>query len=457
MRVSILLFAAIAPGVAQTLTLDDVVDSATRYYPPLLAAVADQDIAEGEVLSALGKFDLILRAGFDTDQFGYYRNERFATRLEQPLQTWGSTVYGGWRVGEGTFAPYDGKLDTRSGGEWSSGIKLPLFRDRVIDGKRADLRKAEIGRLLARLSVNQVRLLIGLQAARAYWEWVAAAGRLKLARALLDVALSRDRFLRESVEAGQVARIEVVENARAILQRRSSVVAAERALQQAAIFLSLFLRDQAGEPVLAPADRAPVTFPDLEPVDPARLQQDIAEALRTRPDLARFDALQSQLDVDRRLAINDRKPAIDLFTGFTSETGQGVVRRGPREMKAGVLFELPFQRRVASGKLAVAEAKLKQVDQRERFMRDQIAAEVRDAGSALNAAYDQASILRDEVRVARELEDAERSRFQLGDGTLFLVNLREQATADAITREIGAQNEFFKASALYKWTLGTMP
>lgn len=452
---SLLLLAGLLP--AQELKLSEVLESALRYYPPLLVAASEQEIADGEVLAALGKFDLQMRASFDSDQLGYYQNERFSSRLEQPLQTMGATVYGGWRVGEGSFAPYDGKLDTRSGGEWSSGLKLPLLRGREIDPKRADLRKAEMGRLLARLTVDQQRLVIGLQAARSYWEWVAAVGRLRLARQLLEVATSRDQLLRDSAEAGQVARIEVTENARVILQRQSILVSAERGVQQAAIGLSLYFRDGAGEPVLVATDRAPGGFPGMEGIQPGGVDQGIAAALQARPDLARFGAVQSQLEVDRKLAINDRKPAVDLFAGFTAETGQGVVRRGPREVKAGIAFELPFQRRAATGKLAITEAKLKQVDNRQRFLRDQIAAEVRDAASALAAAYYQAGLVRDEVRVARQLEEAERDRFQLGDSTLFLVNLREQATADAVLREISAQNEYFKAQALYRWTVGAMP
>lgn len=57
-------------------------------------------------------------------------------------------------------------------------------------------------------------------------------------------------------------------------------------------------------------------------------------------------------------------------------------------------------------------------------------AEVRDAFSALSAAYQRARLLREEIDVTRQLETAERVRFELGEGTLFLVNLREQATFD---------------------------
>ena len=54
-----------------------------------------------------------------------------------------------------------------------------------------------------------------------------------------------------------------------------------------------------------------------------------------------------------------------------------------------------------------------------------------------------------EVLVARELEQAERDRFALGDSTQFLVNLRELATADAAFREISATAEAHKARVAY--------
>lgn len=442
-----------ASAWAQPLRLDDVLESVSRSYPPLIAALAERDIADGEVLSALGKFDTSLRARVETDQFGFYRNERVSAGFDQPMQWWGSSFYGGWRVGDGSFAPYDGKLDTRSLGEFSGGFKLPLWRDRAIDPKRAALRQAEIGRALARLSIDQQRLLITQLATRRYWDWVAAGTRLQVAESLLDIAQKRDRFLRDSAAAGQIAAIEVLENERAILQRRSVVVEVDRLLQQTSIDLSMFYRDAAANPLLATKDQLPGQFPNALTVDEARMLRDMDSAIARRPELKRLEAQRDQLEVDRKLAINDRTPEIDLQAGFTAESGRGNVRRGPQELKAGLVFELPFQRRTATGKLVSTEAKLRQYDQRQRFTRDQILAEVRDAASAVRAAHDRVALLRNEVRLARELEDAERSRFQLGEGTLFLVNLREQATADAANREVSAWQEYFRAWAQYEFAI----
>jgi outer membrane protein TolC len=147
-------------------------------------------------------------------------------------------------------------------------------------------------------------------------------------------------------------------------------------------------------------------------------------------------------------------PAVDLVAGFTAESGEGAVRRGPQEFKAGLLIELPFQRRTATGRLRAAEARLEQVRHRERFVRDQVVAEVEDAASAVRAAYQRLQVARDEVRVSRQLEDAERTRFEIGDGTLFQLNLRELAAIESMLREIAAHADYHRAYAAYRASLG---
>ncbi len=44
--------------------------------------------------------------------------------------------------------------------------------------------------------------------------------------------------------------------------------------------------------------------------------------------------------------------------------------------------------------------------------------------------------------MALDLADAERERFGLGDSTLFLVNLREQAAVDAELRQVASQLDY---------------
>ena len=58
------------------LTLEDVLDSTRLHYPPLLAAIQEIELAEGDRRAAQGKFDTGLRFGTATDQFGFYENVR---------------------------------------------------------------------------------------------------------------------------------------------------------------------------------------------------------------------------------------------------------------------------------------------------------------------------------------------------------------------------------------------
>ena len=50
-----------------------------------------------------------------------------------------------------------------------------------------------------------------------------------------------------------------------------------------------------------------------------------------------------------------------------------------------------------------------------------------------------------EVVLSRQVEDGERKRFAAGDSTLFLVNQRERATAEALGRLIDNQLEYQQA------------
>lgn len=444
-------------GALSPLLVEDVVDAVRKRYPPLLAALADREIADAEVLAAEGRFDTTLRTRVDTDSFGFYANRRADAGIEQPLAWQGMSAYSGYRVGDGDFAPYDGKLATRSLGEWRSGLKFPLLRDREIDSRRGELQKARIGRRLASLGVEQQKLTLLQTAIFRYWNWVAMGRRLAVTREVLAVAETRQKLLEEGARAGQIPRIDAVDNQRAILNRRAALVDAERAFQQAAIELSLYYRDANGDPALLGAERFPARASGLNQVPVDDFEADREVAFRRRPEIGRLAAQTDQNQVDVRMARNATRAALDLTAGFFYEGGTAAaVKRGPQELRAGLALEFPLQNRAARGRQLVAETKGKQLAIREGFLRDQIAAEVKDAQSALRAAYERLRLLGEEVRVSRELEEAERTRFELGEGTLFVLNQREQATLDSAVREAIAEADYQRARSAHEYATGVL-
>lgn len=439
---------------AQWLKLEELLASVDRHYPPLLVALQDKVIADSDITVAESRFDLALKGGYDGDYLGYYRNDYFKAGVEQATQFQGMSYFTGYSMGRGAYPSYEGKRQTDSGGEYKAGVRLPTLRDRSIDSRRAELRKAMIGRRIADLGVDQQRLLIIQLATRRYYDWLAAGRRYRAAAEVLRVAERRDQQLKETARLGQIPQIDVTDNLRAILTRRAQVIELERAVQLAAIELSLFLRDDRGDPLLPAAAMLPPAFPALREWNKQRMMEDIELAVKRRPEMQRFALQRGQVEIDRKLARNQLMPNLDVALSYTRELGERVVRRGPDELELSLIFDLPMQRRSAKGRDQAALARITQFDQRERFAKDQVVAEVRDAYSALLAAYRRAQVLREEVEITQQLETAERVRFELGEGTLFLVNLREQATFDTAIREVSALSDYFRSLTLYEFSIG---
>lgn len=440
-----------APLTAQTpLTVERVLGAVDRAFPLLDAARQEQEAAAGEATTAAGAFDLRLQATADLLRGNVYDNEVGSFTLYQPLTFSGANVFGGYRLGRGTFAPYDGKAQTLTDGEWKAGVSLPLFRNRAIDSRRGALERTAIGQQLAEQRVAASRLRFLGEAALRYWDWVAAGRQQAVAAQLLEIADTRDRDLADAIGLGQVAPVERIDNRRAILQRQGGVVTARRATERQAINVSLYYRGPDGGmqrpldaevPAAMPAPPAPITAAELE--------ADLRQALARRPDILAIELTRRQQEITLELARNELLPTFDLFTEVSRDQGDGSRTLQGTEVDAGVLFQLPVQRRQGKGQTRTALANLSRIDAELRFARDRVRAEIEDAASALRAALEALALLRSEVEVARELEQAERDKFTLGDSNQFLINLRELATADAQFREISAITEAHKARVAY--------
>ncbi|MBL8135114.1 MAG: TolC family protein [Acidobacteria bacterium] len=442
-----LVLALVAPAppanAQEPLTPQDVLRAVDRALPLIEQARRDVDAAAADLVSARGGFDLNLKAsGSRLD--GEYDNTRLSTLFEQPLTTWGATAYGGYRAGSGTFADYDGKAETTGSGEVLAGLEVPLLRGRAIDERRAGTATAEIGVERAARQLDAARLGHFTAALASYWDWVAAGRQLSVARALLTLAEVRDTQLADAVALGQIAAIERTDNQRAIFQRRSALASAQRLFEQAAIDLSLYYRGADGAPLRPSLDRLPplpATSAGAEPDE----AEEVAGALARRPDVQARRLARDRQRVDVRLAENTQLPTLDFFSEVGRERREST--KGGTSFEVGLTFKLPVQRRKAIGQTLKAQAALARADLDLRWAEDQVRAEVQDALSAVRAAATVREAVADEVAVARELERLERDKFDLGDSTQFLVNLRELAAADAAVRDVRAHTDYEKALA----------
>lgn len=442
-----------AEARAGELTEDEVVRAAKLSFPLVVAAQRDVEGAEGALRSARGGFDPTWRSTAGIEATGKYPTVRAQTAIEQPTPLWGSSVFVGYRIGQGTFAVYDGKAETNQLGELRGGLRVPLWRDGPIDKRRAGITQQEYG-LKAAESSRSLTMIETVRASKLrYWAWVSAGQRLNALRAWLALAESRDAQLKERVARGDTSEIERTENQRAILQRQNAVMLAERDVIVAANELGYYLRADDGRVLPPEPHRLPGKLPEPTPVSVAGNAEDVA--LAARPELARLSALRGRTEVELEFARNQSKPAIDTVVAVSRDLGAGDPGREKPVLEAMLVLDVPLFNRTALGRADAVRAEQGRIEQQIRLQRDRVVLDVKNAQAALRISEERARLAAKELEVAKGLAAAEWTRFTLGESTVLLVNVREQSSAEADLRHIDALADYRAALANYRFALGS--
>jgi outer membrane protein TolC len=440
------------------LTLEDVVGSVYASYPLLEAVLLDRDIAAGQEVAAWGGFDVALE-GFSTSMpMGFYKNYRHGVSLKRPNFA-GGYLYGGFKIGRGDFQPWYKERETDKAGEFSLGTSLPLLQNRRIDKRRLEVWRTALAREAVEPAVETLLLEFTRMAAEVYWTWVAAGRMLKAQEQLLELAQQRVRQIEERVRGGDLERIASIDNQRLIALRETKVIESRRKLELAAIKLSLFWRAPDGQPLLPSEAELPERFPSSLRLPPDGEAADVERAQSARPELQELQLMLEQVCLELRQAQNLMLPRLDAQLTASKDIGVRVssMDKWPFELEAGLVGELPLQRRAARGKAEAANAKLAQIQVKRQFVLEKIAAEIRDTRSAMVAASERIERARTNLDLAEQSLSLAEAAFREGDTDLIVLNIYEQAVADARIVLIEATADFLVAQAAYEAALAVPP
>jgi len=436
------------------LQLEQVVESVNRSFPLLKAALLARNTTLGEQLAAQGAFDLKLKGASENGPLGFYQTYRQSIGVEQPTYG-GGALFGGYRVGRGNFQPWYGERQTDQGGEFKAGVAIPLARNVSIDARRAQLWRTTLDRQLAEPEIRLQLIDFVRDASYSYWDWVAAGRRHQIAASLLKLANDRNQAIRRKVETGDTEPPVLQDNRRLIVSREAKLIDAQRKRQQTAIKLSLFYRDDQGQPLVAGNDQL-ADFVAPTAVDENAVAEDIQAAIANRPELIAMDLRREQLQIDLAEARNDLLPDVQAVVVGSQDVGAPASSKNDKsqyELEAGLFLEVPVQRRKAQGKMTSIEGKLGQLTAKRKMTADKITTEVTAVYAAMVAAYKQIQRAHESSELADRLAEIERRKFELGESDLLSVNLREQQAAEAQGTEVDALYEFFTARADYRATL----
>jgi outer membrane protein, heavy metal efflux system len=436
----------------------EIADLVLKSFPSVQMAKEDVRIAEGELQFANGAFDISIQGEF-TQLTGNYEYEYLQSRIVKPTAIFGLDIYGGFRKGTGSIPIYDGQLETLSDGEWSIGAKLPLLRGFWIDERRALFQRNKILVDQRKFQLRATELSQLKEALHSYWDWRLSVQKMNIFKELLTIAETRDEWLLKRAKAGDIARFEREDNRRSILQRQSAYMQAEQGFRVALAELEYYVDDPLVRQRLSNIEHGQAAL--VLPQNISHYQQHtetlVELAYKNRPDLKSLSLQKGQFEIDSKLQSNRFLPKLDFEVEQSRDNGVGSNTLGQDNTKMSLKFEVPLQYRRISGRQEQIEGSISRVEQQKRLLQQRIYADIIAVQKSLQVAIKRRELAQEELGLAKKLEAGERLRLRQGETNILMVNLREQATAEAQLRYAETSAEALKHYVSLKIAVGELP
>lgn len=405
-----------------------------RHHPVVRQARLLSEQARSELLAARGAWDPTATASLSSKTFGgseYYDYAEAALKIPTPI---GADIKIGYERNVGQYASAD--IRTPRSGLVTAGLSIPLGQRLITDERRAALRQARALRDVADADRTGIVNKLLLTAAKDYARWYEAWRRREVAREGMSLAEFRLTAVRGRVDAGEAPAVDTIEARLEVQRREVTLLEAEAAWFAATLGVTANLWDERGLPVPLPEGARP-TLDGLqpEPVDPAAVPGWLERALRRHPDLLKNAGKIRAQEAQRLFAAQKLIPFAELsLNGLSGRDDVGGLGDLPlpegENVKTGLEVKTPLLFMRERGTLGLYSQKLESERVERDRLRREIELDVRVATNELLTLDRLLELQRAATTQARVLRDAEQRRFELGESSLLVVNLRERLVLD---------------------------
>src|SRR6185437_1614252 len=450
----------------EPLTISEVLARIELTHPLLRAIGVERMQARAKILKALGSWEPTFRN--DTEA-GRYQNWNFLATLGEytggfndstleMAHPWGFRMKGGIRNGFGdvftqnaTTYIADAQLFYAQQQMLFAG-EAHLLRGFMMNEEYAEFQKAELAGPQAEIAVAQKRQDLYLAGAVQYWDWQVAVKQNEMQQRTLAVAEERLKQIEGQAKRGLASPLDVIEANQEVQRRREAAIAAHRKVEYEQYKLSLFLWED-GEPVTP----RPEWAPEFQGETPLPTKDEVAaykvEAKEDRPEVRELYIEAKMNNIDIKLAKNHLLPKLDFKGGQMPFALDWLVGIGYR-FEAD--FEMPLFQRKGRGEVMYAEADQQQLVMKQLYTEQQVSVDVDNWLSAQVRARDRVKAATEALRLAKTLEEGERTRFNMGASTVLFVNLRERHVVEQAYQLYRAQADYAVARGGMLWARGAL-
>lgn len=349
-------------------------------------------------------------------------------------------------------------------------ITVPLLRGRGRDVVAAQENAAVTEVAAALLDLNQTISDLLANTATSYWNAVAAARQLDVARASEDRGRRYADDVQTLINADRLAKAEIHEATANLDERIAERIVAEQNLVQAQ--QQLALADGADAAQMVHANFAFESLPDPAAQAPLNTNEQIFSTYIQRALVKRADYLAAQKRVEEARILlvsaqNALKPRLDLsgqtgVSGLSEGTAPAQFVNSPyRSIQGldaivGVTYNFPIRNNFAYGQVAQAQAKLTQAELQVADLRRHIASAVVAAVDAVHNASAQVARARESVTEFDAALQGERDKFALGFSSVVDVLTVEDRLTTAMTNEVSAELAYATALTQLRSATGSI-
>ena len=461
----IVLFAVICTSLAQAqdtakiqkMGITDFMTIVREHHPIARQAALKAELGEAELLAKKGAFDPYLYGDIGQK---YFDDKQYYNLIDAGMKvpTWfGIEMQAGLEQTDGDFI--NPQRTTPNNGLVYAGISVPIGQDLFIDQRRADLRNAQI---YQNITLEERRLLLNKlfkKAVDTYWKWFAASRKYTIYQEALELAQVRFQAVESSARIGELPYVDTVEAYVQLQNRKNLLQSARLNYENITAELEVFLWNQ---------DQQPLTIAsNIEPPAPERvinekstleLGSQMDTLIKNHPALLKKSLEVSQLEINRKLAVERLKPQLDLKYNAINEPIAGDLIQGYsiNNYTWGLTFKMPIFLRKERGQLQKANIQL----QEQELALKQLE---RELSFGLNAAYNSWNTLGQQIQTyqsivgsSEQLLEAERQKFRNGESSLFLVNSREMRYVKARIEYIDLIRQLQQAYIEVQFRLGQL-
>jgi outer membrane protein TolC len=455
MKKLLILIFLVSLGIAHSqdtlsvLTQKDFLQHVKENHPIALVASNNIELAEQTIRMSKGAFDPVLFGGIDQKYYEgktYYSTissgVKIPTRIGVDLKLAGD-------FNKGDYLNPENRIP--AGGLTYAGFEVPIGRGLFTDERRTQLKRAQV--TFSQSQVEKTLTLNSLlyEAGQVFIYWQEQEAQLILAIEGANLAEMRLQQMRTNFQVGERAAVDTIEASAQYFNRILDVEQRKLNAKNAKLSVENYLWEKG---------MLPLSLEDS--IKPEKLEMEAPISLlnnteNQHPMLTWYDLKLKDLVIERKLKIEMLKPQLTVNYNLLQPAENLVsTQLSFSNYKWGATLYMPILLRKERSSLQISNFKIEntqiEIQQKQRDLRTKQIQNRNEWTTHVNQA--QTSLL-----VAdnyKQLSAAERSLFDLGESSLFLINAREISYLSAQSKYLEYAAKTKKSALTEKFALGIL-